>query len=59
MAKHIANELRQLIKRQIQTRENLGEHLLKVATLAFIASEDGFLNYPRFITSNYLWILKL
>jgi len=58
MAHHIVNEFHQLINQQIQAREKLGEQMFKAGSLAYIASEDGFLERPAVVTSHYLWALK-
>jgi len=47
-----------LINKQIQASERLGEYVLQVEALAYVAAEDSFLHYPLLIQSHYLWVLK-
>jgi len=58
MARHIVNELHELINQQIQARELLGVQLFKAEAMAYVASEDGFLDCPCLVTNHYLWALK-
>lgn len=58
MADNSVTQLVTLINQQIESQENLSQHLSKAQALAHIAMDDGFLDYPASVVQFYLWVLS-